>query len=489
MGDFPWTYDQFQRYSVLKACLEVLFPEKPIRILDVGGAAPDRSGKACWLPVHKTAWIEAYVVDIISCPGKGFIQGDGRKLPFKDNSFDLVSCLDVLEHIEEAERESFLQELCRVSRDVVLLANPFDDEEIKKAEQVVFDQVKALTGVEHEQLKEHKAFGLPEKTVASEALNKYIRFGAEFSFGSLENWLFLQSLKYSFWYKDNKEIIHELFDRFMASRLNSLEFEPPFYRHFWFYSHKRSADDLVVEVEKVKAKLVEYIPGESSFEGFPKFNREIVRAFYPDSVSAVIVTTQKGKNFDECLNHLLSQKVDFNLQIVVLDLYKNQDLIYKLKAFFPGVLYLNCIAANVVDIALQKIAIGFKGNYVLLLSEDVLLPANSIQSFYNELKKNVGYNLLSPLVLDEEGNDQVKFWASKEEREKLGEKREFPNRKASHKVFRLIESECLFIKKSTLFKQENKYPLIRENIFLWGNDSRPLEVVYFDEFMVHRKTW
>ena len=126
MGDFPWTYDQFQRYSVLKACIEVLFREKSPQVLDVGGTSPDRRGEACWFPVHKTARSEAYVVDIISCPGKGFIQGDGRNLPFKDNSFDLVCCLDVLEHIEEADREGLLQELCRVSRDVVLLANPFE---------------------------------------------------------------------------------------------------------------------------------------------------------------------------------------------------------------------------------------------------------------------------------------------------------------------------------------------------------------------------
>ncbi len=487
MSDFPWTYDQFQRYSVLKACIEVLFSEKSPRVLDVGGTAPDRRGEACWLPVHKTARIEAYVVDIISCQGERFIQGDGRKLPFKDNSFDLVSCLDVLEHIEEADREGFLQELCRVSRDVVLLANPFKDKEIEKAEQVVFDQIKTLAGVEHEQLKEHKAFGLPEKTGVSEALSKNITFGTEFSFGSLENWLFLLSLKYSFWYKADKENIHELLDRFMTSRLNPLEFEPPFYRHYWLYSHKRSMDDLVVVAEEVKTKLVDYIPKESLLEGLPKFNRELVRAFYPESVSAVVVTYDKGKNIDKCLNHLLSQKVDFNLQVTVLDLSKSQDLKYKLKDFFPGVLYLSLGEDEEVNTTLLKAAAGLKGDYVLLLSEDVFLPANSVQSFYIELKKDAEYNLLSPVVLDDEGTEQVTFWVSRKQRKRWKKKRKTYKRESSQKPFHWIESECLFFKKSALFKQDNRYPLKRENIFLWGNDSRPLDVVYFEEFVVPRE--
>jgi len=486
MSEFPWTYDQFQRYSVLKACIEVLFPEKSPRVLDVGGTAPDRRGEACWFPVHEATRSEAYVVDIISCPGERFIQGDSRKLPFKDNSFDLVSCLDVLEHIEEADREGFLQELCRVSRDVVLLANPFEDEEIEKAEKLFYDQIKALFRIKQQQLLEHKTCGLPKKAEVSKVLNKHIPFGAEFSFGSLENWLFLQSLKYCLWYKDDKENIHELLDRFMTSRLNPLEFEPPFYRHFWLYSHKRSTPDLIGAVEKVKAKLRDYIPKVSLLEGLSKFNRELVRAFYPERVSAVVVTNDKGINFNKCLNHLLSQKVDFNLQIVVLDLYKNQDLKYKLKNFSPGVLYLSLGEDDKVNTTLLKAAAGLKGDYVLLLSEDVFLPVNSVQNFYIELKKNAGYDILSPLVVDEEGYDRVKFWVSRKERKRWKKKRETYSRGFSQKSFNWIESECLFFKKNALLEQDNKYPLKRENIFLWGSDRRPLEVVYFEGFRVHR---
>lgn len=44
------------------------------------------------------------------------------KLPFPDNSFDLVTCLEVLEHIPQYE--SFIKELKRVSRKYVLITVP-----------------------------------------------------------------------------------------------------------------------------------------------------------------------------------------------------------------------------------------------------------------------------------------------------------------------------------------------------------------------------
>ena len=49
-------------------------------------------------------------------------QGSIYKLPYKDNSFDLVICTEVLEHLEEPEKA--LQELIRVSRKNLLLTVP-----------------------------------------------------------------------------------------------------------------------------------------------------------------------------------------------------------------------------------------------------------------------------------------------------------------------------------------------------------------------------
>ena len=47
---------------------------------------------------------------------------DGYKLPYKANSFDVVTCVDVLEHVEDYDR--FIDELLRVSKKYVVFGTP-----------------------------------------------------------------------------------------------------------------------------------------------------------------------------------------------------------------------------------------------------------------------------------------------------------------------------------------------------------------------------
>ncbi|HMQ30101.1 MAG TPA: methyltransferase domain-containing protein [Chloroflexaceae bacterium] len=55
-------------------------------------------------------------------PGHAFAAGDLYALPFPDRSFDVVVCMEVLEHLEEPARG--LRELCRVSARWLLLSVP-----------------------------------------------------------------------------------------------------------------------------------------------------------------------------------------------------------------------------------------------------------------------------------------------------------------------------------------------------------------------------
>ena len=47
---------------------------------------------------------------------------DGYAVPYKDSSFDVVTCVDVIEHVEDYNR--FIDELLRVSRGVVIFSTP-----------------------------------------------------------------------------------------------------------------------------------------------------------------------------------------------------------------------------------------------------------------------------------------------------------------------------------------------------------------------------
>jgi SAM-dependent methyltransferase len=55
-------------------------------------------------------------------PGRSFIAGDLLRLPFPDRSFDLVICIEVLEHLDRPEQG--LAELRRASRRWLLLSVP-----------------------------------------------------------------------------------------------------------------------------------------------------------------------------------------------------------------------------------------------------------------------------------------------------------------------------------------------------------------------------
>jgi 2-polyprenyl-3-methyl-5-hydroxy-6-metoxy-1,4-benzoquinol methylase len=52
----------------------------------------------------------------------GFHHYDGDRLPFDDDSFDVVTSIDVIEHVPDYH--AFVRELCRVARRAVVISTP-----------------------------------------------------------------------------------------------------------------------------------------------------------------------------------------------------------------------------------------------------------------------------------------------------------------------------------------------------------------------------
>lgn len=55
------------------------------------------------------------------------VQSDITNLPFNDNEFDCVSCLEVIEHLPHTVYESALAELVRVSKRFIIISVPFEE--------------------------------------------------------------------------------------------------------------------------------------------------------------------------------------------------------------------------------------------------------------------------------------------------------------------------------------------------------------------------
>lgn len=78
----------------------------PKTLLDVG------CGKGQFVEWAKTQGIDAVGIDFASGYG---IEGDVLDMPFEDNSFDVLTAFDVLEHIKEENLDKALSEMKRVS--------------------------------------------------------------------------------------------------------------------------------------------------------------------------------------------------------------------------------------------------------------------------------------------------------------------------------------------------------------------------------------
>lgn len=81
------------------------------------------------------------------------VKADGCKLPFKDNSFDVVMSTETLEHVPLENQQSFLDELFRVSKGLVFVTTSDETAHLGEAqkkceEQNPFVKYKAFPGID-----------------------------------------------------------------------------------------------------------------------------------------------------------------------------------------------------------------------------------------------------------------------------------------------------------------------------------------------------
>ncbi|MBD3414299.1 MAG: methyltransferase domain-containing protein [Candidatus Aminicenantes bacterium] len=401
--DFPWTFDQFHRYEVLKKALKFFFRNQTPHVLDVGGISPGRGGKAFWFPIRKLVPKNSFVLDKDCVKGAGFIQGDAAHLPLKDQCFDVTAALDVIEHIPSENRADVLKELGRVSQDLVVLSVPKASPQVREAEDMISEQVQKLYGVSHVQLEEHRRFGLPKKEFISEAFKDLGFSQVCFSYGSLRNWMFFQSLKHGFLFQAESKSVAEGIDWFAAQYLKGTELSPLFVRDFWVASRNRRESELKKGVHRIQdqlkgqgAKSPKQVPGQ--LDRLKAFNRGLIRSFSKDKVTGVILAETGGQNLRDCLKHALSQKVDFDFEVCVLNIGENPDIRYMMKAFFPEVKYLSLKQKSPITFREQMLELfcQLKGDYILLVDEERMLPQDEAAGFLRQITQKTSTMVLVP---------------------------------------------------------------------------------------------
>jgi SAM-dependent methyltransferase len=106
------SFDQYARYAYLRRLRQDCYGEQPLRILDVG----DPFGTiAALFPGDTKVSVDVYA-DSPPTEGHSPLIGSGAALPFADETFDLVACHDVVEHLPADRRNAVVAEMMRVSR-------------------------------------------------------------------------------------------------------------------------------------------------------------------------------------------------------------------------------------------------------------------------------------------------------------------------------------------------------------------------------------
>lgn len=257
MSTLEQPFDQYQRYKMVEELVALIRQGRRLRILDVGGHP---GFIADFLPEDDTFILDTLpfqrpVLSLVE--GPNYVQGDGARLPFEDASFDLVVSVDALEHIPPDRRAGFLEEQLRASMNYVLLAAPFEDENVSLAEQIVNEFFIKKIGHPNHSLEEHFANGLPR---LGETLSFFDQHGIqhlEIPNGYLYNWLvMMMALPAAQALPDSEELV-AMINRFYNQNLYVSDNRQPCYRTVILASKQHSLDRglIIGKYEKVEADV------------------------------------------------------------------------------------------------------------------------------------------------------------------------------------------------------------------------------------------
>ena len=185
-------FDQYGRYRMVRQAVDAAcaaLGRDRLSILDVGGYYEDADGTPRLPSQQFLGDQELTVLDLPACDLPGYVQGDGTALTYADGSFDLVISCDTLEHIPPDLRDQFAHELARVARYGVLLICPIDDYRTALAEKVLYAYIQSELHAKHDQLREHREYGLPQLPLVQESFAQAGCTTHDYPSGDLHAWL------------------------------------------------------------------------------------------------------------------------------------------------------------------------------------------------------------------------------------------------------------------------------------------------------------
>jgi SAM-dependent methyltransferase len=159
--NYGWHADIALRYVPVEAALRQAGyldrPAQALRVLDVGCGS--KGGVTSYVDIETVGVDLSFnVVRVARHPRVKPVVGSGLALPVADRAFDMVLCMDTLEHLAPQERRQLASELFRAVReDGMVIAGAPCGPEGRAAELRINERYRARHGRDHPWLGEHLA--------------------------------------------------------------------------------------------------------------------------------------------------------------------------------------------------------------------------------------------------------------------------------------------------------------------------------------------
>lgn len=118
-----------------------------------------------------------------------FIQADAGWLPFRDESFDGITALDLLEHTPVHNRKRILEEACRTSSRGVIFSFPNPDKSVVSGEKAFNALEKTVYGQSNRFLEEHRQHGMVDIQATEAILKQKYTYVTRISSFDIHGWI------------------------------------------------------------------------------------------------------------------------------------------------------------------------------------------------------------------------------------------------------------------------------------------------------------
>ncbi len=161
----PILFDQYSRYASCAEHLDAAMSPGAC-VLDVGCGPFRLLGK--FLPGVEVSYLDPLLP---ADEGEHVLSGSLDRLAQGERRWDWVVAVDTLEHVRPEQRAAFLETLCSLAREGVLLSAPYsEDRAAVDVDERVDAVYKLKTGTSYSWLEEHHEYGLPSLHATRAAL-------------------------------------------------------------------------------------------------------------------------------------------------------------------------------------------------------------------------------------------------------------------------------------------------------------------------------